>query len=308
MAAMLCPSKLLVLALTAAAAADTSEVGLPQTRVLRGAIGDAQALADRALAGEEEHHHGNLCEGKPNGWRCKDDHAVQCEGGRTVTHSKCAFYEECKEGMDGPGTASCQEDACEDKADGFHCKDDHVVKCAGLKTVNYTQCPFYQECKRDMTQLNMASCQEDVCDDEADGSYCKDDHVVQCQSASTVKVTACTHLQDCKKHAMGMHAAACQEECFGKADGFFCEDDHVVQCAGGMAVESSKCPFYQECKEGRAGPLTASCEEDACHDKADGWRCEGDHLVQCASLKTVDVKMCPSYQECQYYGGEASCM
>jgi len=298
--------------LTVFAVAVVAIVADAELAALRGTQGDTPdvaALGMRALSGEDAHHEGNKCEGKVDGWRCKGDYAVQCRGGRTVSHEKCAFHQECDEGLEaGLATASCKEDACEDKVDGLHCKGDHVVQCAGLRTVNFTKCAFYQECKRDRGQLN-ARCAEDVCDDEVDGSHCKDGHVVQCQGKVTVKATKCAITEECKSHALGVNAAACQEDdCSKRADGSYCEHGGVVQCKGGRSVKFSKCPFFQECKKSHSEVHTAACQEDACDDNADGWRCKHDHLVRCASQQTTDVVMCASFQECDDKGIAPACM
>jgi len=273
--------------------------------------GAEPSMKERALLADVEEHVGNPCKRKPDGWRCEHDVVVQCVGGRTLSHKACSFFEECKKGRHGFGSASCEEDACEDKADGFHCKDDSVVLCAGLKTVNVTKCHFYEDCERDRLQLNMASCVEDVCKRKADGMYCEDDHVVECRGLRTVSATKCGVTEECKKHALGRNMAACvEDDCRTKADGSYCKHDGVVECRGQVSVGFSKCPFYQECAQHfEAGSHAAACQEDACEDKADGWHCKGDHMVQCSGLKTVDVKLCPSYQECEEgFGVPAACV
>jgi len=297
-------------ALAVAVAAVAADAGLPALRGMHGNSSDVVALTVQALSGQEVHHHGNMCEGKLDGWRCKKDHALHCQGGRTVSHEKCAFHQECREGAEGGlATASCQEDACQDKADGQHCKHDHVVQCAGSRTVSFTKCDVHQKCKRDKEQLNAAWCAEDVCDDEVDGSYCKHGHVVQCQNRVTVKATKCAITEECRKSALGMNVATCQEDdCRDKADGSYCHHGGVVQCEGGRSVSFSKCPFYQECKKSHSEAHVATCQEDACDCKADGWRCKAQHLVQCSAQQTADVKMCSSFQECEDEGIALACV
>eukprot|EP00429_Kryptoperidinium_foliaceum_P092428 CAMPEP_0176202548 /NCGR_PEP_ID=MMETSP0121_2-20121125/10127_1 /TAXON_ID=160619 /ORGANISM="Kryptoperidinium foliaceum, Strain CCMP 1326" /LENGTH=264 /DNA_ID=CAMNT_0017541437 /DNA_START=80 /DNA_END=870 /DNA_ORIENTATION=- len=239
--------------------------------------GESLSLRERALLADLEEHIGNPCKRRPDGERCYDDIVIMCSGGQVASNETCSWFEECKEGRLGFGSASCEEDACEDKADGFHCKDDRVVQCLGLKTVNFTECPFYQECERDRLQLNMASCVEDVCERKADGMYCEDDHVVQCQGLRTVNVTKCGLTEECQKHARGRNMAACvEDDCRFKPDGLYCKHDGVVNCSGQVSVGFSKCPFYQECEQHwQAGSHFAACQEDACEDKADGWHCKG---------------------------------
>merc|ERR1712127_643472 len=61
---------------------------------------------------------------------------VQCKGGRSVSFSKCPFFQECKKSHSEVHTAACQEDACDDKADGWRCKHDHLVRCASQQTTD----------------------------------------------------------------------------------------------------------------------------------------------------------------------------
>mmetsp|Transcript_66892 Transcript_66892/g.193274 ORF Transcript_66892/g.193274 Transcript_66892/m.193274 type:complete len:301 (+) Transcript_66892:81-983(+) len=294
--------------LVCAAAVTLSTCGQPLS-VVAGEVGSS--LAERALSADAQEHRGNPCKRKPDGWRCAHDVVVECSGGRTVSNETCAFYQDCKEGWHGPGTASCEEDACKRKADGFHCSDDHVVQCSGLVTVNYTACAFHQECERDRLQLNMAACVEDICERKADGFYCEDDHVVECRGQVTVNATKCGITEECKKHALGRYVAACvEDDCRGKPDGKYCEHDGVVECRGEVSVGFSKCPFYQECEHGwQGGVRMAACQEDACEHKRDGRYCKGDHVVVCAGFVTVDIEVCPDFEECEEgFGATAACI
>ena len=195
-----------------AAVLATLQYARAEDAALRGAAQAARALAEQAASQAFAKHGGNPCDDEADGWQCHDDAVTLCQGGRTVNYTFCEVYQDCKEGVRGLGSASCEEDACEDKADGFHCHDDYVVECRGRKTVNFSACAFYQECKSDWSHEVSASCQEDVCDDKPDGFYCKDDHVVECRNLLTVSATACGLGQECHDQDWPTPTAACRAD------------------------------------------------------------------------------------------------
>eukprot|EP00440_Ansanella_granifera_P025073 gb/GFBE01027233.1/.p1 GENE.gb/GFBE01027233.1/~~gb/GFBE01027233.1/.p1 ORF type:complete len:268 (+),score=92.86 gb/GFBE01027233.1/:1-804(+) len=151
----------------------------------------------------------DVCDDKVDGSYCKGDRVVHCQGQKTVKFDTCAFYEDCQKHGGGLGVASCTEDSCDEKADGFYCEDDHVIQCQGQATVNFTECAFYQDCDKNGGGLGVAACVEDACDDKADGSYCEDDRIVECQGQKTVNFTECPARQECKKHGGGYRVPAC---------------------------------------------------------------------------------------------------
>mmetsp|Transcript_101417 Transcript_101417/g.293337 ORF Transcript_101417/g.293337 Transcript_101417/m.293337 type:complete len:309 (-) Transcript_101417:236-1162(-) len=253
-------------------------------------------LGERAVQsqGQIEGHMGNLCDDEHDGSKCHDGGVLVCQGKQTTSYTKCKATEECEHG-------ACQEEACKSKADGFHCSSDQVVECRAARTAGVTVCSFYEECKKDPLQSNMASCQEDVCQHKPDGSYCKDDHVVECSGGRTKDTSKCAISQKCAES--GIAGAACEEkDCVGKASGTYCMHGGLVECQGMRTAQFTKCPFYQECSGSHGA---AQCEEDACDDKSDGWHCKGDHRVKCEGSRTVDFEVCPEFQECHKVDGAA---
>jgi len=255
-------------------------------------------LGERALqsGGELEAHIGNHCEGERDSSKCHEGGVLVCQGGQTMSYTKCQATEECDHG-------TCREDVCDSKPDGRHCSSDRVVTCNASQAVSVEECSFYQECKRDPLRANMASCQEHVCEEKVDGSYCKDGHVVSCTGGKTTDTFECSISQKCKAGATnGVQRAVCEEhDCEGKAVGTYCMHGGLVECQRQGSGQFSKCPFYQECH----GHGVADCEEDACDDKPDGWHCKGDHRVKCEGLRTVDFEICANFSECRLSLGAA---
>jgi len=161
---------------------------------------------------------GYVCEHKPNGTHCKDDHVLTCEGGLTVSATKCGVSERCAAtpavGMAmAPPSAVCAERDCMGRVDGAYCTHGGLLECQGGRGSGFRKCPFYQQCS-EMGGPGAAQCTEDACDDHADGWRCKGSHRVQCMGLRTVDFQLCPDFVDCQDGKDGRDA-----QCVGYGEG-----------------------------------------------------------------------------------------